>query len=172
MIIAQLPHSTEIKQSRKLYSGLKTIVCAIILMILPLSGFSQLNLDYYLPDGSYFDEIPAPEEVLGHQVGEWHMSHDQLNWYLMELAEASDRVIYKEYARSYENRPLFHLIITSPENQERLEEIRKKHLMLSDPGLSSSVDISTMPVIVRLGYGVHGNESSASNASALVAYYL
>ncbi len=116
--------------------------------------------------------IPAPGEVLGHQVGEWHMSHDQLNWYMMELAEASDRIIYREYARSYENRPLFHLIITSPENQNRLEEIRNEHQILSDPEQSSSLDITTMPVVVRLGYGVHGNESSASNASALVAYYL
>lgn len=172
MIMPQTPHLTENKQRRHLYTGLKTFVFSWILIILPLSGFSQLKLDYYLPDGSYMDEIPAPEEVLGHQVGEWHMSHDQLNWYLMELAEASDRVIYREYARSYEDRPLFHLIITSPENHERLEEIRNEHQILSDPAQSSSVDISNMPVVVRLGYGVHGNESSASNASALVAYYL
>ena len=29
-----------------------------------------------------------------------------------------------------------------------------------------------MPLFIKLGYGVHGNESSAQNASALVAYYL
>jgi len=29
-----------------------------------------------------------------------------------------------------------------------------------------------MPVFIKLGYGIHGNESSAQNASALIAYYL
>jgi hypothetical protein len=34
------------------------------------------------------------------------------------------------------------------------------------------MDISDMPVIIKLGYGVHGNESSSQNSSVLVAYYL
>ena len=29
-----------------------------------------------------------------------------------------------------------------------------------------------MPVFIKLGYGIHGNESSAQNASVIVAYYL
>jgi hypothetical protein len=29
-----------------------------------------------------------------------------------------------------------------------------------------------MPAVIRLGYGVHGNEPSAHNAAPLVAYYL
>lgn len=165
-------HPAENKHSRLNLSGLKILICTLMPMLIPLSGSAQPDLDYYLPDGSYMEGIPAPVEVLGHQVGEWHMSHDQLNWYMMELAEASDRIVYREYARSYEDRPLFHLIITSPENQSRLEEIRNEHQILSDPEQSPSLDINTMPVVVRLGYGVHGNESSASNASALVAYYL
>ncbi len=136
------------------------------------SCFAQLNLDYYLPDEEYLPEIPEPRQVIGHEVGEWHLTHDKLTWYLKELAESSDRVVYQEYARSYENRPLFHLIITSPENHERLEQIRLEHLSLSNPEQSASLRVDEMPVVVRLGYGVHGNESSASNASVLVAYYL
>ena len=137
-----------------------------------LSCFSQVNLDDYLPQGEFISGIPEPVSVIGHEIGEWHITHDQLNWYLSELAERSERVKYEEYARSYENRPLFHLIITSPENHEKLEEIRLKHLMLGDPDRSASLSIEEMPLVVRLGYGVHGNESSASNASLLVAYFL
>lgn len=143
-----------------------------LLILTSFSGLAQSDLDYYLPEGDYLDAIPTPENFLGFQVGEWHMSHDKLSAYLKELAVVSDRIIYDEYARSYENRPLFHLIITSPGNQQRLEEIRKDHLKLSDPGKSADADINEMPIVVRLGYGVHGNESSASNASALMAYYL
>jgi hypothetical protein len=126
--------------------------------------FSQVEQNYYLPDENYLPQIPTPESIIGHQIGEWHLTHDKLTAYLSLLAEQSDRVILQEYARSWENRPLFHLIITAPANHAKLEQIRKEHLKLSDPG--------NMPVVVRLGYNVHGNESSASNASVLVAYYL
>ena len=131
-----------------------------------------MNLEYFLPAGEFQAGIPEPAVYLGHQVGEWNLSHDRLAAYLKELAGVSDRVVYQEYARSHEHRPLFHLIITSPANHRRLEAIRGEHLLLSDPERSGSLDTDDMPVVVRLGYGVHGNESSASNASVLVAYYL
>jgi hypothetical protein len=41
------------------------------------------------------------------------------------IAEKSDRAVIYEYARSYQQRPLVHLVITSERNQKRLEEIRK-----------------------------------------------
>jgi hypothetical protein len=136
------------------------------------SLYAQVKLDYYLPAGNYLPEIPEPGSVFGHPVGDWHLSHDKLTAYLSLLAGESDRVIMQEYARSWENRPLFHLIITAPANHARLEQIRMEHLKLSDPGSGQLPDLANMPVVVRLGYNVHGNESSASNASVLVAYYL
>ena len=140
--------------------------------ILTLSVFSQAELDYYLPGNDYLPEIPAPESIIGHPVGEWHLTHDKLTAYMGVLAMQSDRVIMQEYARSWENRPLFHLIITSEANHARLEQIRQEHLELSDPAGSGGLNMEEMPVVVRLGYNVHGNESSASNASVLVAYHL
>ena len=137
-----------------------------------LAAFAQPGLDYYLPDEPYLPGIPAPESVLGHHVGEWHLSHDKLSAYLSLLAEVSNRVTRQDYARSWEHRPLFHLIITSPDNHARLEHIRQEHLKLSDPASSQALNIGEMPVVVRLGYNVHGNESSAGNASILVAYRL
>ncbi len=152
---------------------MKSFISSFLLAALCICMPGQTGLDYYLPaDVEYDPDVAAPESVIGHQVGEWHLSHDKLVYYCMALAEKSDRVIYKEYARSYENRPLFHLIITSPENHGRLEEIRKRHVALSDPGEAVPENMDDMPVVVRLGYNVHGNESSAGNASVLVAYYL
>ncbi len=43
---------------------------------------------------------------------------------------------------------------------------------MCDPDQSDNLDIKNMPVFIKLGYGIHGNESSAQNASALTAYYL
>ncbi len=91
---------------------------------------------------------------------------------MTELAKVSDRAIWEEYGKSYENRPLGQLIISSPGNIRNIEQLRQQHLRLCDPAASDKEDIENMPVFIKLGYGVHGNESSAQNASALVAYYL
>jgi hypothetical protein len=146
------------------------------LLVILLSSFvlkAQLNLDYYLPkDVTYNPAITTPKQFTGSEVGEWHFSHDKLYFYMLELARISDRAIWEEYGRSYENRPLGQLIISSPENIKNIEQLRQQHVKLCDPSGSDKVDISNMPVFIRLGYGVHGNESSAQNSSALVAYYL
>ena len=92
--------------------------------------------------------------------------------YLKTLAAMSDRVQFEEIGRTHEARPLVMLTISSPENLARLEEIRKEHLQLSNPLKEPAKDLAEMPVIVNMGYGVHGNESSASNAAPLVAYHL
>ncbi|HKL37967.1 MAG TPA: M14 family zinc carboxypeptidase, partial [Bacteroidales bacterium] len=73
--------------------------------------------------------------------------------------------------KTHENRPLYLMAITSPENQERLEQIRQAHLDYIYGRNTDYVD-QKMPVIVWLGYSVHGNESTAGNASMLTAYYL
>ncbi len=152
---------------------MKTILTFPLILCLAFTLPAQVELSYYLPsDIEYNPDIPTPESIIGHQIGEWHLTHDKLVYYLTELAESSDRIMMGEYARSFENRPLFHLIITSPGNHSRLEQLHQEHLLLSDPSKSANLNISQMPAVLRLGYGIHGNESSASNASVLVAYYL
>lgn len=137
------------------------------------AGISAQSLDYYLPqDIEYDPSIPTPAEIIGHEIGEWHITHDKLVFYMRAVAEASDRVEYYEYARTYEGRPLIMLTITSPENHGSIDMIRENHQLLKDPSRSGDLDLSTMPVIVNLGYSVHGNEPSGSNAAPLMAYYL
>lgn len=132
----------------------------------------QVELNYYLPsDVTYNPDIPVPSDILGYEVGEWHATHDAVVNYMRAVAEASDRVTLTEYARSYEKRPLLLLVITSPENHERIESIREQQLLLSNAERSAGLDIESMPVIVNLGYSVHGNEPSAVNASLLSAYH-
>ncbi len=126
-----------------------------------------------MPNGiNYNPDIPKPAEVLGHEVGEWHVTHDKLVFYMRTLAEKSDRVQIQEYGRTFENRPLLLLTISSPKNLQNVEQIREKHLELGNPDKSGELDTEKMPSVVWLGYSVHGNESSGSNASLLVAYHL
>lgn len=132
---------------------------------------AQQELTYYLPDIEYDARIPTPESFFGHQIGEWHLSHDKLVYYMQALAEASPRVTFTEYARSYEQRPLLYLTITSSENHARLEDIRQAHLALSNPNASKSLT-EGQPVVLYQGFSIHGNEASGGNAAPLVAYYL
>lgn len=152
---------------------MKKILLLTFLFAFHISLPAQTPLSYYLPkDMSYDPEIPVPSKILGHDVGEWHVTHDKLYHYMLEIARVSDRAVWEEYARSHEGRQLGNLIISSEENIRNLEQLRLDHLKLGDPMVSSSMDISDMPVFIKLGYGVHGNESSAQNASVLTAYYL
>ena len=134
---------------------------------------AQQNLSYYLPtDVTYNPDIPTPKEIIGHQVGEWHVSHDKLIRYMEVISSVSDRFTSKEHGRTFEGRPLISLTVTSPKNHENLEQLRSEHLKLSDPDKSGEIETNNMPLVIYLGYSIHGNEPSGSNASLLVAYYL
>ncbi len=147
----------------------------ICLIVLCLFAFFQLSaqepkLGYYLPKGPYDPSIPKPEEVLGYQVGEWHVTYDQLLRYLYVLADRSPRVQIEETGRTYENRPLVLLSISSPENLAQLETLRQEHLAWVRG--ESNRSLEEQPVVLYQGYSIHGNEASGSNAALLVAYYL
>ncbi|MFY0651853.1 MAG: zinc carboxypeptidase [Cyclobacteriaceae bacterium] len=129
------------------------------------------KINYFPKDISYDPNFPRPEWLLGYEVGEWHVSHDQLVYYMKEMARLSDRITIVETGRTYENRPLLLLTITSPENHAKIDRLKSEHVALSDPQASTSVDINNMPVVVWLGHSIHGNEPSGSNASLLTVYH-
>jgi hypothetical protein len=122
----------------------------------------------YLPTGTlYKADITTPTQALGASVGEWHVRHDQIAHYMQVLASQSDRVSLVETGRTHENRPLYLLAFSSPENQQNLAAIQAKHIR----NLGQSTDKND-PLIIWMGYSVHGDEPSGSNAALLIAYYL
>lgn len=145
-----------------------------VLLLFPFLLWCQNRpvLDYYLPEARYNPAIPTPAAWLGYEVGEWHASHDQLLGYLRELDRVSDRIAIREYGRSHEGRPMICLFITDPANHARLEEIKNSRSQLVDPAQSDKLDIKNLPAVNYMGYSIHGNEASGTNASLLVAYYL
>ena len=134
-------------------------------------GQKQTDLSYYLPQNTTYDKsIPTPQSVIGHEVGEWHITHDKLVEYMKALAASSDRITLENRGTTYEGRPLVLLTITSAENHQNIDAIRQQHIAATED--NSSVDISNMPIVVNQGFSIHGNEPSGSNAALLVAYYL
>ena len=150
----------------------KLLFVLFIPSLLLSNGMDKISLDYYLPKAqSYNDQITTPKDFFGFQPGEKHIQHYQLVAYLKQLAGESDRISIEQYGETYENRPLYLLTISLPENLNNIDKIRKDHLKLAS-SLSKDLNLDKMPAVVWLGYSVHGNEASGANAVPLVAYHL
>lgn len=144
----------------------------LLFMMLGTAIYAQnITLDYYLPgDVNYDPNIPKPAEIIGHEVGEWHVTHDKLVYYMQQLASSSDRITLENRGKTFEGRPILLLTVTSPKNHQNIDTIREQHLGLSEG--NGSMDTSSMPIVVYQGFSIHGNEASGSNASLAYAYYL
>jgi hypothetical protein len=129
------------------------------------------------PGGTYDPLIPTPESVLGYQVGQRYTDYRNLERYIERLAASSNRIQRVIYGTTYEMRPLQVLIISSPGNLARLDEIRRANVSLTDPRLPKSKGelenlLNSLPAIVWFSYGVHGNEASSPEAALLTLYQL
>ena len=152
---------------------MRSSILIIVILLIANVSIAQVDLSYYLPEGvSYNQDIPTPQSIVGHEVGEWHISHDKLVTYMMALDKSSDRISLEITGYTFEDRPLLLLTITSPKNHQNIENIRQQHVQLSDPKQSANLDASKMPVVFYLGCSIHGNEPSGANAGLVMAYHL
>jgi hypothetical protein len=131
-------------------------------LVAPLSDGTQLDLPEVVED------LPAPPEVLGYPLGTRFTHWAEVVGYLERLAAASPRVTISEYGRTWEGRPLVLLAISSPANIARLESVRDGQRLLA----AGAEPADEAPVVVWLGYGVHGNEPSSTEAAVATAYLL
>jgi hypothetical protein len=149
---------------------MQRIVLLIFIATTSLFSQTKTDLSYYLPqDVQYNTSIPTPKSVIGHEVGEWHVTHDKLVQYMYALAKASNRVTLENRGETFEGRPLVLLTITAPQNHENIDAIQSSHIGVTE---ANSANSASRPVVVYQGFSIHGNEPSGSNASMLVAYYL
>jgi hypothetical protein len=146
---------------------------SVALFLISSNTVAQPDLSYFLPENiEYNSAIPTPRSIIGHDVGELHVTHDKLIEYMRTLDAASDRISLEITGYTHEDRPLILLTITDPANHQNIESIRKQHLQLSDPSKSGSLNTGSMPGVFYLGCSIHGNEPSGSNAAMLIAYHL
>jgi hypothetical protein len=127
----------------------------------------------FYPGADYDPAIPTFASVMGFAPGEWFTSPSQAEMYLGALDRASDRVRLTNYGRSYEGRPLLLAVISSPDNLARLDTTRADLARLrrgvTDPERDRIA--RDTPAIVWLGYGIHGDEHSGTEAAMLAAYH-
>ena len=130
---------------------------------------ANADVDYLPKDVTFDPTIPTPESILGYPVGTWHVRHDQLLTYMNAVAAASDRVSIQTTGYTHEQRQLVLLTISTPENQQNIRTIQADHQATI---ISGKEPKENAPLVMYMGYSVHGNEPSGSNAALLIAYYL
>ncbi|MCW8866403.1 MAG: M14 family zinc carboxypeptidase [Colwellia sp.] len=122
----------------------------------------------FLPkQGNYDKKISLPKETLGFEIGQRHVRHDQLKQYFTRLEQQSKRVKLTNIGKTAQWRDQFLVTVSSPENLANLERILdKRHIPLANKKAEDE------PLVIWLGYSVHGDEISGANAAMVVAYYL
>lgn len=119
---------------------------------------------------SHAQEIKPPEEFLGYELGTQFTLHHQALDYFKYIAGQSDEASYLSYGKTYEGRELAVVFVSSPENIESLEQIRKANLI--NTGLMDGDSSGKQIPFVWLSYNVHGNESVGMEASLKTLYTL
>ncbi len=111
-------------------------------------------------------QIPSFAEVVGHEFGERITLHHEAMSYLRRLDEVSDRVRVIEQGETWEGRELLVAIVSSPENQARLDQIRQAAHRLGDPRGTTPEQAQAIaadqPVIIWYGGSIHGFELSGA----------
>ncbi len=148
--------------------------CFALLFITSAVAAQPLPLatDFTAPGVSGYDPaIPTPEAVIGHIIGTRHTRPEQVVRYFEAVAEASHRVHVAEHGRTWEGRRLIHAVVTAEGTD--LEAVRQANLRLSDaPDEMGDAALGAMPVVAYMGYSVHGNEASGTEAALLLLYHL
>ena len=133
---------------------------------------SITSQNYFLENHEpYNNSILSPEEFVGYEIGFQHTRHDQIVSYLTYLSSVSNNANLMEYGKTHEGRKLVMLCVSSKDNLEDIDSIKKEHLKYIDPDIEIKND-NTLPIVINLGYNVHGNEPSSSEAAMLTAYTL
>lgn len=111
----------------------------------------------------------SPDDFLP-KYGEQVQFYDDVLRYFSHLDQESPFVKTLPYGNTTQGRPLRAYVITSPENHQNLESIRRKHLgsIGLDPEKASISDKS----IIWLSFNVHGNEIGSIESAINITYEL
>ncbi len=113
--------------------------------------------------------LKSPSEFLGYEIGSRFTRHHNVVDYFKYVSTTSANVKLEKYGETNEFRPLYVTYISSEQNINNLDEIRKANL--SQTGIIDG-NQENNKAIVWLSYNVHGNEASSTEASMLTLYEL
>ncbi|MGS0681716.1 M14 family zinc carboxypeptidase [Shewanella sp. 125m-7] len=134
-------------------------------MTLP-SFFAEAKKTRLTDNPLYGVTTTSPEGFLGYPLGERLLRHDQINYYLNEIAKQNPRVSIENTGQSHEARQQLTAVITSPENQAKLDEILAQRQQIKYQGKQAG------PLIIWLAYSIHGDEISGAHSAIKLSHML
>ena len=121
--------------------SIRTAPAALAALFCWLPTVASAQGDFFFPNAQYDQAIPSFQDVFGYEPGERMTWHRDATRYFEVLEEtAPDRVRVERYAESWEGRDLVYVILTSPENMARIDEIKANMQRLRDPRETSRAD--------------------------------
>ncbi|WP_341222083.1 M14 family metallopeptidase [Polaribacter atrinae] len=129
-----------------------------------------LFITAFLTVGSIFSQtLQSPSQFLGYEIGTRFTRNHKVVDYFKYVSNTLSNVKLEKYGETNEHRPLYLSYISSQENINNLETIRKNNL--TQTGILSG-NSKNNKAIVWLSYNVHGNEASSTEAAMLTLYEL
>jgi Zinc carboxypeptidase len=155
----------------------RIFMLAVAALSFATTAIAQDKFDFYAR-GPYRGNVPRPSTVTGYEPGQFQTPHGQVARVIERIAAAApDRVRVIENGQTWEYRKLYLVVVSSPENLARLDEIKAGLARLSDPRKIATEDEANQiarvtPSVVWLNYGIHGNESASYETVQQVLYQL
>jgi len=142
----------------------------------PAPGLGDYDIPFF-PEGTYRSDIQSPGEYLGFTFGSRPVSHSEVLAYLDYLATLLPNASLYDYGTTFEGRRLVYFTVTSKSNAANIENIRDNIRKLSDPRKLKSEQtarkiIETSPAVAWMGYSIHGDELSSTDAALQLAYQI
>lgn len=141
----------------------------LLLLALPVAAAAQHP---FATGRTYDPAVPRPAEVLGYEPGTRFTPHHVLMRYVERLAATSPRVRLDTIGHTFEGREVVLVTLTSEANLRRLDDVRRDAALLAGGGSAPDEVVRRMPTITWLGFTVHGNEASGTEASIALMYEL
>lgn len=113
---------------------------------------------------------PTPTSFLGYELGSRFTFHHRVTAYLEAVAAASDRVQVRQYGTTPEGRPLQIAVLSAPENLRRIRNLREAHLR--SLGFQEGEAAGDPPLVVWLGYNIHGDEAASTETALKMLHHL
>lgn len=137
---------------------------------------AQQSFEWY-DRGPYSAAVPRPDSLLGAPLGARHtMFHQQRMVLDRMIAGAPDRVRTEVIGRTAEGKEMRLLIISAPENIQRLDAIRADLARLADPRGTTAAQAAEIaartPAVAMLSHSIHGAEPAGFEAVMQTAYQL
>jgi hypothetical protein len=121
--------------------------------------------------GSVLAQTKTPDEFLGYELGSRFTSTDKIIEYFKYITGRDKNTKLISYGKTYEGRELLVAVISSKNNIDNLEQIRRDNFNLSKAKKIEG-KVAAQPAILWLSYNVHGNEASSSETAMKTLYAL